>query len=305
MARTQGKAIMLTVSIGIPAYNEEKNIANLLDHLLAQKLPEDVRLEEIIIVASGCTDNTVNIVQEYQTKNPVVKLAIEKERGGQASATNLILDNAHGEILVIGCADTLPMPEAVSHLVKPFEDDTSVGAVVGRAVPVNDPETLWGYIAQVSYRWLYSPQILMVDQEGLSALRKELLERLPLNAIAVEHYIDAMVRNKGYKVLHAPDAITYTKQPGNLHDFMSQRRRNTVLHLQQEASGISAPHISPSLMLPLIFRSLEPNPKKISWLAIMVILWGFAYVMGWIDFKTGHSHKNWEMIASTKTLASP
>ena len=48
----------LTLSIGIPAYNEEKNMANLLDHLLAQVMPDGVELKEIIIVSSACTDGT-------------------------------------------------------------------------------------------------------------------------------------------------------------------------------------------------------------------------------------------------------
>ena len=294
----------LKVSIGIPAYNEGQNIANLLDHLLAQKLPDDIKLEEIIIVASGCTDNTVNIVKEYRKKNPVVKLIEEKERGGQASATNLIIDSASGEILVLGCADTLPTSEALAHLVKPLEN-TSTGATVGRALPVNDPETLWGYIAHVAYRWLYSSEILMVDQEGLCAIRKDLLGELPLHAIAVEHYIDAMVKSKGYKVVYVPDAITNTKQPSNLRDFINQRRRNNVLHLQQEASGIPAPHISPTKMVPLIFRSMEPNPKKLFWLMVMVTLWGYTYIIGQVDYRRGRSHKNWKTITSTKSFTTP
>jgi biofilm PGA synthesis N-glycosyltransferase PgaC len=294
----------LTVSIGYPAYNEEQNIANLLDHSLAQELPEDIQLKEIIVVASGCTDNTVSIVRECQRRNPIVKLITESEREGQASATNLILDNAHADIIIIGCADTEPTTEAVAHLVKPLKEDPSIGAVVGRAVPVNDPKTLWGYIAHLAYRWLYIPQMLMVDQEGLSAIRKDLIDKLPLSAIAVEHYIDGMVRSKGYKVVHAPDAITNTKQPDNLHDFMNQRRRNTVLHMQQRESGIPAPHIALSELLLLFFRSLEPNPRKLLWLTVMVSLWEFTYIQGWIDFKIGRSHKNWKMITSTKTLTS-
>ncbi|MFH0847735.1 MAG: glycosyltransferase [Chloroflexota bacterium] len=295
----------LNVSVCIPAYNEERNMANLLNHLLAQKLPQDIRLEEIIIVSSGSTDRTEDIVREYEQGSHIIKLITEKERSGQASATNLILDNARGDVLVIGCADTEPTSEAILHLIKALIDDPTVGAVVGRAVPINDPETLWGYMAHVAYRWLYEPEILMVDQEGLSAIRKNLIDRLPPHAIAVEHYIDAMVRRKGFRVIHAPDAITYTKQPDNLRDFISQRRRNSVLHLQQEKNGIPAPHISPSVVLPLILRSPKRNPRKLLWLGLMVILFGFTYAWGWIDFKMGYLHNNWKMITSTKSLTSP
>ena len=48
----------LTVTIGIPAYNEEANVRNLLVSLLAQK-ETNFKLQEIIVVSDGSTDKTV------------------------------------------------------------------------------------------------------------------------------------------------------------------------------------------------------------------------------------------------------
>ena len=57
----------LGCSVGITAYNEQDNIGPLLDAMIDQHL-HDVEIAEIIIVASGCTDNTVPIIQSYLDK---------------------------------------------------------------------------------------------------------------------------------------------------------------------------------------------------------------------------------------------
>ena len=51
----------INCSIGIMAYNEEANIARTLQSVLEQTGPI-VRIQEVIVVASGCTDRTVTIV---------------------------------------------------------------------------------------------------------------------------------------------------------------------------------------------------------------------------------------------------
>ena len=55
------------ITVGICAYNEGKNIGKLLDNILnEQKLKEDF---ELLVVCSGCTDGTVEIVQRFQEKD--------------------------------------------------------------------------------------------------------------------------------------------------------------------------------------------------------------------------------------------
>ena len=292
----------LKVSIGIPAYNEEANIGNLLHCLLRQELPEDVKLEEVIIVASGCTDRTVDIVRECQKGWKIVKLIVEEERKGHASALNLIFESAHGDIIVVGCADTLPTPRAIINLVEPLKRASDVGAVVGRAVPVNDTKNVWGYIARLTFTWQYYPNILMVDFEGLSAVRRELVEFVPLGMINTERYVDAVVKRKGFKVVHAPKAITYTKQPDNLRDFLNQRRRNIFGHLQQKEINIAAPHIEPRIVLPLVFKSLKPNLSKFFWVVIMIAIWSISYILAWYDFLRGRSYVRWKAIRSSKKI---
>src|SRR3954469_22028840 len=82
----------LACSVGVMAYNEEKNIGRVLTALLAKQTNGCV-IEEIIVLASGCTDRTVEIAQEFSTLNPKVKVVIQLQRQGKASAVNLFMRN--------------------------------------------------------------------------------------------------------------------------------------------------------------------------------------------------------------------
>ncbi|MFB5628228.1 MAG: glycosyltransferase, partial [Nitrosarchaeum sp.] len=88
-----------TISIIIPAYNEEKVIARTIEALLETKYPK----KEIIFVDDGSKDRTLDIAMQYNDKIKV----LNKENGGKASALNYALVYAKGEIVVIVDADTI------------------------------------------------------------------------------------------------------------------------------------------------------------------------------------------------------
>jgi glycosyltransferase involved in cell wall biosynthesis len=54
----------LKLSVVVCAYNEEKSIGPLLENLMCQRTPPEVNDREIIVVASGCTDATVQVVKQ-------------------------------------------------------------------------------------------------------------------------------------------------------------------------------------------------------------------------------------------------
>ena len=87
----------LRCSVGVTAYNEEANIGRLLDALLEQHL-HDVAISEIIVVASGCSDNTMPIVESYVAREPRIKLLVQPRREGKTAAVNIFLAHAAEEI---------------------------------------------------------------------------------------------------------------------------------------------------------------------------------------------------------------
>ena len=95
-----------SLTVGICAYNEELNIDKLLNNIIdSQKPPVN---SEILVVCSGCTDDTVKIVKRFEKKDSRIKPIIEEQRTGKASAVNKILSKAKGELILFISADTLP-----------------------------------------------------------------------------------------------------------------------------------------------------------------------------------------------------
>ena len=84
----------MTISLVIPAFNEQDNIASCLDHALAQSPPFD----EIIVVDNTSTDDTLVIAQRYAADHPGIRV-IEERRRGVAFARRTGFDSAHGDII--------------------------------------------------------------------------------------------------------------------------------------------------------------------------------------------------------------
>jgi glycosyltransferase involved in cell wall biosynthesis len=125
-------------SVGITAYNEEANIGRLLQAILDQRL-YDVEITEIIVVASGCTDRTEEIVREYVDKDPRVQLHVQEKREGKTSAVNVFLAHAREKILVLESGDTLPNEDTIGRMVTMFRDP-AVGMTGAQKVAVNTPD---------------------------------------------------------------------------------------------------------------------------------------------------------------------
>ncbi len=92
-----------TVTIGIPAFNEEANIQALLNDIFDQQT-HDFIIEKIIINSDGSMDKTVEICKSIKDERIVV--FDNKERKGLASGQDKIMKNTDSDILVLLNADT-------------------------------------------------------------------------------------------------------------------------------------------------------------------------------------------------------
>lgn len=92
------------VSVIVAARNEQKNIANLLDELVNQKLPK--KYYEVIIVDDFSEDRTAEIIKKYQDINSNVKyLRQNKGEKGKKSALKKGILQAKGNLIVTTDAD--------------------------------------------------------------------------------------------------------------------------------------------------------------------------------------------------------
>ena len=144
--QTQQGDEYISCSVGIVAHNEEANIGRTIRAVLEQRAPS-VRVAEVIVVASGCTDRTVPTVAEIALQEPRVRLCIQEKCKGKASAINLFLKQATSPVVVVIGTGLLPGALALQYLRTPFKDAT-IGMVRGRPIPVNDAATVMGYDEQ-------------------------------------------------------------------------------------------------------------------------------------------------------------
>lgn len=82
------------ISIIIPVYNTEKYIEECINSLLNQSLKEI----EIICINDGSTDNSLNLLKDFEQKDPRI-IVISKENSGPANARNIGLNSASADYI--------------------------------------------------------------------------------------------------------------------------------------------------------------------------------------------------------------
>jgi cellulose synthase/poly-beta-1,6-N-acetylglucosamine synthase-like glycosyltransferase len=125
-----------TVTVAIPAHNEEKVITHILEALMACDYPAD-RLE-IVVVNDRSTDRTQELIDEMAAQYPGRLSTFNRTSGrpGKAAALKEALDHVTSDVVLIFDADYLPGRGLIKQLTAPFFDP-EIGAVMGRVVPVN------------------------------------------------------------------------------------------------------------------------------------------------------------------------
>ncbi|MFA6243862.1 MAG: glycosyltransferase family A protein, partial [Candidatus Hydrogenedentales bacterium] len=121
---------MNTEALRVSVIVRTKNCESIIAQSLAALFSQDFRDFELIVVDSGSTDHTLEIVANYPCR--LVHMAPEDYISGRA--LNLGVSHARGELLVFQNSDTVPLaPNALDLLLKAL-DDPYVVAAFGRQV---------------------------------------------------------------------------------------------------------------------------------------------------------------------------
>ncbi len=286
--------------MGITAHNEEANIGKLLECVLQQDLQTAI-LAEIIVVISGCTDNTEEVVRDYMTRDGRIHLLVQEHREGKASAMNLFIEEAAEDVLILSSADLQPAPDALELLISRFVDP-ELGMTACRPEPVNDPNTFMGFAAHLLWDLHHQMNLHGFKAGEMIAFRK-IFTRIPQYTAVDEASVEPLIRGQGYKVRYIPEAIVYNKGPETAADFLRQRRRIYAGHLQlQQILGYSVSTMSGLSVLSLLLQNLDWHPKQFFWTWGVVALEMAGRFLGWLDFKQERDHTIWEIATTTKEL---
>lgn len=286
--------------IAIMAYNEAANIGHLLEALLTQRLHR-VKINEIIIVASGCTDATEAIVSEFAQRTDLVRLLRQPRREGKASAINLLLNVTQEEVIVLHSADTLPTPDTIECLVEHFAD-AQVGMVGGRPMPVNSPQDFMGFTVHLLWE-LHHQMSLEYPKMGELVAFRRIFRQIPYDTPVDEASIEPLIRGQGYCMRYEPQALVYNKGPENLGDFIKQRRRIYAGHLYiVDTLGYRVSTMNAMTILGLFLKNMRLTWRHLTWGPAVVALEALTRLLGTWDYSI---RKNkpfaWPVVESTKT----
>lgn len=252
------------VSLLIPAYNEEKVIAQKIENSLALDYPKE-KLE--IVVASESTDKTNEIVKKYQEKG--VKLFAYVKREGQSSLICKTVSKCKGEIIVLSDANAVFKKDALRKLVRNFADP-KIGCVCGQLQYTNRKQSSIG--ESEGFYWRYEIFLKKMESKihsllgvngSIHALRREVYS--PLSKYRSHDFeIGVRVRQQGYGVIFEPEAISFEEISQSFYLEFKRRVRNVSLHLRtalillKKSIELSQPLLIFQLIFHKILRWLVP-----------------------------------------------
>ncbi|MCL7453782.1 MAG: glycosyltransferase [Anaerolineae bacterium] len=289
----------LKCSVGITAYNEEANIGRLLQAILDQRLYE-VEISEIIVVASGCTDQTEEIVRGYMAKDPRIQLHVQQQREGKTSAINLFLKHAQAKICVLESGDTLPREDTIENMVTMFRDP-AVGMTGAQKVAVNTPDHIVGLLSHLRLQMEHQLCLEIPRLGELIAFRK-VFDQLPADVAMDEAFVEAFIIRRGMQVRYAPDAVVYSMGPETVHDFVTQRRRNYAGHLYlKDKYGYRVSSLQNTRVLRIALEEVWGAIQLVTTLGVLATLEAYSRILGAWDYRVRKKkHVVWDMAWTTK-----
>jgi cellulose synthase/poly-beta-1,6-N-acetylglucosamine synthase-like glycosyltransferase len=225
-----------TVSLLIPAYNEEAHIEEKLRNSLALDYPSDQL--EIVVASDGSTDKTTRIVESYRSRG--VKLFAVRDHIGKAALLSRTVPLLRGELIVFSDTSSELEPGALRALVRNFAD-RKVGCasglyrLKGSADLRGEGEGLyWRYETFIKRQESRLHSILGAHG-AFYAIRKSMFERLGEAAINDDYLIPMRIVAQGYRAVYEPQAVAWERHVASVEGEFARRRRIAAGNCQQIA----------------------------------------------------------------------
>lgn len=302
-----------TVSILVPAHNEEKVIERSILAMLNLDYPKDKL--EIIVINDNSTDRTGEILQNLKSQFPSGNIKIittDAQTGGKgkANALNIGIRHAQGEYIVVYDADNTPEIMSLRYLVYGVMSSKEYGAAIGKFRTRNkDTNLLTRFIniETLSFQWMVQGgrwklfKLCLLPGTNFIA-DKKLIEDIggwDPKAIAEDTELSIRIYLKGYRIAFMPKAVSWEQEPETLKVWLKQRTRwvkgniyvlNKYLFNSPKNLGLiivdlfyrfleSFLFLSAVIMSDIVFLLGIFNIQNISLPGNYIVIWFLAYIL--------------------------
>jgi cellulose synthase/poly-beta-1,6-N-acetylglucosamine synthase-like glycosyltransferase len=214
-----------STSAVVAGHNEAKTVRQCVCSL---------EVDEIIVVDDGSTDDMWLEVQRLKEENMIAHAIRLPSRQSKPAAINAGLALCSGEIVLIIDADTVLAPGAIAAVLGYFSDP-NVGGVNFNLQVRNECATLTTWFQAIEYSIAVSAGKRMADALGIlpnvsgaaGAFRRTALEQVGGQDIEVaeDAALSMKLRDAGWRLRFAPDAIARTIAPETMVSLLLQRLR--------------------------------------------------------------------------------
>lgn len=288
----QARKYTPSVSVLVPAYNEEKTIAVSVRSMLASDYPDF----EVIVINDGSTDATELELQAL-LDDPRLRY-LGKPNGGKASALNLGLAAAQGEIVLFTDADTMFETDTIRNGVTYFVDP-SIGAVSGNDTVLSPQGPLQKMLRVTSHigtgfvrRALSRIGVLQIISGNLGLVRREILRGIGGFREVWGEDLEVTLRLKrhGVRVVYGASTRALAECPGTLQALWKQRVRwirsyIKILFMHRDMMGNPRyGWFGPFLAFNAFNMIIIPVLQVLALLLLPIALWQGVFVLHPLDW---------------------
>jgi len=281
----------MKVSIIIPAYNEEKDIKDVLDSIMRQTYPKEKI--ETIVIDDKSTDKTAEIAKKYPVK------LIKGQHKGVGAARNLGIKNATGDIILFVDADQVLDKNYVKEIVSCFKEDV---AGVSGFEKLYNTKSLIAKLSYLKKRLGYETAKLI----PLGAVRKSVIKEIGYIDPKYGMYDDwefAKRVSEKHKIVRTKKAIFYHKEPDSIKRIYRQCKwtgKSTIfllLRREYKKAIINFGFIFLNAFLPLyIALAFLPSPFN---------LFGFFGLASFLAIEMSRSYKMYKITKWREAFLTP
>ena len=217
-----------TVTIIVPAYNEEETIADTLDSILALDYPKNKLT--IMVIDDGSTDKTYAIAKKYAAQGIV---SYSKKNEGKGIALNFALSKTDSDLVGALDADSYVDSNALKRIVGFFENENVMA--VTPSMKIWSPKSVWQKVQMIEYLvGIFLRKVfaffgsIHVTPGPFTIYRKSFFDKYggyDHSTITEDIEIALRIQKNNYIIENSVDAFVYTKGPKDFGPLFRQRIR--------------------------------------------------------------------------------